>query len=81
MITLQPEVLRPYVRVASRHSVEKGEHWKRTLYDFQLILVKQGRIILHQNGHLFKILWQFHVPLNQVTCKQKNKIFSEPFTK
>jgi len=54
MITLQPEVLRPYVRVASRHSVEKGEHWKRTLYDFQLILVKQGRIILHQNDHLFK---------------------------
>lgn len=53
MITLQPEVLRPYVRIASRHDANKDCRWKRVLHDFQLILVSRGRLHLSQNGKEF----------------------------
>ena len=52
MITLQPEVLRPSVRIVTRHSMRKGHHWVRTLSDFQLIFVEKGVLTLNQNdGH------------------------------
>ena len=42
---------------------------------------EENHLSYFQKGYFFKILWWFHQPHNQVKCRQKNKIFSEVFTK
>ena len=42
---------------------------------------EENQLSYFQKGYFFKILWWFHQPHNQVKCRQKNKMFSEVFTK
>ena len=42
---------------------------------------EENQLSYFQKGYFLKILWWFHQPHNQVKCRQKNKMFSEVFTK
>ena len=42
---------------------------------------EENPLSFFQKGYFFKILWWFYQPHNQVKYRQKNKMFSEVFTK